>query len=113
MPRPRDTRLRDDDRSRVPHARPAVADRQPRALTADRGPRIAGTVQRLVRDRGFGFLVDADGRTYFFHASGLEGVVYDELVEGQAMSWASERTEKGLRAEQVREEAGTAPPEEF
>ena len=32
-----------------------------------------GTIKRLVRDRGFGFIRDEGGQEWFFHRSGVQG----------------------------------------
>ena len=41
-----------------------------------------GTIKRLVRDRGFGFIRDDGGQEWFFHRSSVQGT-FDELKEGQ------------------------------
>lgn len=44
----------------------------------------SGTIVRVVRDRGFGFIRTETGHDIFFHASGVTGVVpFDYLNEGQ------------------------------
>lgn len=40
-----------------------------------------GWIVRIVRDRGFGFIRDDEGNEFFFHATGLFGVDFDELNE--------------------------------
>lgn len=47
-----------------------------------------GTIKRIVRDRGFGF-IQADGATeeVFFHKSSVEQPTFDELNEGQKVSF--------------------------
>jgi len=57
-----------------------------------------GTVKRLVRDRGFGFVVAQDGTELFFHRSALQGEGFDTLDEGQAVEFDVERGPKGPRA---------------
>ena len=61
-----------------------------------------GTIKRLVRDRGFGF-IQADGATeeVFFHKSSVEQPTFDELNEGQKVTFDVEQGEKGLRAANV------------
>lgn len=62
-----------------------------------------GSIKRLVRDRGFGFILSDDGREYFFHSTGLQNAQFDSLQEQDPVSFeASPDTKKGLRAEQVR-----------
>ena len=61
-----------------------------------------GKVKRLVSDKGFGFIEAADGGEYFFHQSACQGVRFDELREGQAVSFDKSQGPKGPRAENVR-----------
>jgi len=41
---------------------------------------MEGTVVRLFSDKKFGFIQDANGKDYFFHASDVNGF-FDDLVE--------------------------------
>jgi CspA family cold shock protein len=59
-----------------------------------------GTIKRLT-DKGFGFIDTGTGRDVFFHMSNLEGVSYDELQEGQRVSYTDGEGPKGPRAENV------------
>jgi CspA family cold shock protein len=63
-----------------------------------------GTVRRLT-DKGFGFVAADDGTEYFFHHSSLQGVRYDELREGQRVTFTVGQGPKGPRAENVRAES--------
>ena len=50
-----------------------------------------GKIARLQRDRGFGFIrPDEGGADLFFHATKVEGAAFDELGEGQAVTYAPE-----------------------
>ena len=60
-----------------------------------------GKIKRLT-DKGFGFIDTGDGNDMFFHMSSLEGVQYEELQEGQRVSFNEGRGPKGPRAENVR-----------
>ncbi len=60
-----------------------------------------GTIKKLVRERGFGFISDTDGRELFFHQSGLVEAKYDALTEGQKVSFEVEQSPKGPRAVQI------------
>jgi cold shock protein len=43
-----------------------------------------GQIKRLVRDRGFGFIrPEGANDDIFFHSSGMQGTMFDELNEGQ------------------------------
>ena len=57
-----------------------------------------GKIKKLVRDRGFGFIDDTDGREVFFHQSSLVGVGFDSLVGEEEVSFEVEKSAKGPRA---------------
>ena len=59
-----------------------------------------GTIKRLT-DKGFGFIDVGSEKDLFFHSSNLEGVSYDELREGQRVSFTEARGPKGPCAENV------------
>ncbi len=59
------------------------------------------TIKRLANDRGFGFVAAGDGTEYFFHQSACNGVQFDELREGQAVTFDAGEGPKGPRAENV------------
>ena len=60
-----------------------------------------GTIKRLT-DKGFGFIDTGTGKDMFFHTSNLEGVRYEELYEGQTVSYTPGEGPKGPRAENVK-----------
>lgn len=60
-----------------------------------------GTIKKLT-DKGFGFIDVGGGKDLFFHMSALEGVQYDELEEGQRVTFTEGQGPKGPRAESVR-----------
>lgn len=60
-----------------------------------------GTIKRLT-DKGFGFIDTGTGKDMFFHMSNLEGVRFEELHEGQRVSYTAGEGPKGPRAENVR-----------
>jgi CspA family cold shock protein len=62
---------------------------------------VKGTIKRLVSDKGFGFVAAQDGTEYFFHQSACTGVRFDELREGQSVSFEKGQGPKGPRAERV------------
>ena len=63
---------------------------------------MQGTIQRVVRDRGFGFIRSSDGQQVFFHRSSLQQMDFDGLKEGDTVEFEVERGEKGPRATNVR-----------
>ena len=62
---------------------------------------VKGTIKRLVSDKGFGFVAAQDGTEYFFHQSACTGVRFNELREGQAVTFEAGQGPKGPRAENV------------
>ena len=60
-----------------------------------------GTIKRTT-DKGFGFIEDGTGKDMFFHSSAVEGARYEELREGQQVSYNVGQGPKGPRAENVR-----------
>ena len=60
-----------------------------------------GTIKRLT-DKGFGFIATGDGSEYFFHQSACSGVAFDELREGQPVTFERGQGPKSPRAENVR-----------
>jgi CspA family cold shock protein len=60
-----------------------------------------GTIKTLT-NKGFGFIEGADGKEYFFHQSGCVGVRFDDLREGQNVSFEVGQGPKGPRAENVK-----------
>ena len=60
-----------------------------------------GTIKRLT-DKGFGFIDTGDGKDVFFHSSALEGIRYEELREGQRVTFNVGEGPKGPRAENVK-----------
>jgi CspA family cold shock protein len=63
-----------------------------------------GTVKRLVSDKGFGFILATDGQEYFFHRSACD--VFEDLREGEGVSFDVGRGPKGARGENVRRNDG-------
>jgi len=54
-------------------------------------------------DRNFGFIAQEDGGDeLFFHANSLDGVGFDELREGDAVTFETEKTPKGNAAVNIK-----------
>ena len=62
-----------------------------------------GTIKRIARDKGFGFIRDNSGQEFFFHRSSVQGS-FDGLNEGQRVSFDEEPSSKGPRAGNIRSE---------
>ncbi|HEX2037763.1 MAG TPA: cold shock domain-containing protein [Chloroflexota bacterium] len=57
---------------------------------------MTGSIVRIVRDRGFGFIRTETGEEVFFHATGVVGgVPFDSLSEGQTVTFEKERDTRG------------------
>jgi CspA family cold shock protein len=65
---------------------------------------MTGTIKRIVRDKGFGFIVPDDGSDdVFFHRSRLAPKVeFDELREGDEVEFRVRPGEKGPQAFDVK-----------
>ena len=64
-----------------------------------------GTVVRLIRERGFGFIrSEPDGEEIFFHATSVVNGRFDTMNEGQSVDFEKVRDPRGrgMRAENVR-----------
>ena len=63
---------------------------------------MQGTIKKLT-DKNFGFIAqDGQEKDLFFHANSLDGIGFDELQEGDAVSFEIEDTPKGSAAVQVK-----------
>ena len=60
-----------------------------------------GTIKK-VTSKGFGFIDIGGGKDLFFHMSNVEGARFDDLHEGQTVSFTEGQGPKGPRAENVR-----------
>jgi CspA family cold shock protein len=54
-----------------------------------------GTIVRMIRDRGFGFVQAEDGKEIFFHHSTLPSGVFDSLADGQTLEFDIENDQRG------------------
>ncbi|MFH1187945.1 MAG: cold shock domain-containing protein, partial [bacterium] len=52
---------------------------------------MQGTIKKLT-DKNFGFIAQDGGRDLFFHANNLDGVDFDQLREGDAVTFEVEQT---------------------
>jgi CspA family cold shock protein len=61
-----------------------------------------GIIRKLVTDRGFGFISRGGGKDLFFHSSSVQGCTFDDLHEGQKVSFTEGKGKKGPCAENVK-----------
>ena len=60
-----------------------------------------GKIKKLT-DKGFGFITrEGEAKDLFFHRNNLDGVTYDELREGDNVTFEVEQGEKGPSAVKV------------
>lgn len=63
---------------------------------------MTGTIKSLT-DKGFGFIkVEGQEKDLFFHSNALVDVAYNDLREGQTLSFDMEQSPKGMNAVNVR-----------
>ena len=63
---------------------------------------MEGQIKKLT-DKNFGFIgVEGEEKDLFFHASELDGVAFEELREGDAVTFEVSDTDKGKAATQVK-----------
>jgi cold shock protein len=60
-----------------------------------------GTIKKLT-NKGFGFINTGKEKDLFFHSSSVEGVSFEELREGQKVSYTEGQSPKGPCAENVK-----------
>jgi CspA family cold shock protein len=60
-----------------------------------------GKIKRLT-DKGFGFIKTGSEKDLFFHSNSLQGVSFDDLQEGQKVSYTEGKGPKGPCAENVK-----------
>ena len=61
-----------------------------------------GTIGRLMRNHGFGFIKTAEGVDLFFHNSEVQNIPFSSLEEGQKVGFKINLGPKGLKATNVR-----------
>ena len=66
---------------------------------------MQGSIKRIVRDRGFGFIRSTDGQEVFFHRKSLQQLTFEGLQEGSTVEFEVEQSDKGPRATNVRQSA--------
>ncbi len=63
---------------------------------------MKGTVKTLVKDRGFGFIArEGETKDLFFHSKDLTGVTFEELKEGDTLTFEVAQGDKGPSAVRV------------
>ena len=63
---------------------------------------LTGTVKSYNAAKGFGFINTGGSSDLFFHSKALQGVSFDELREGQKVTYTVGKSDKGPCAENVK-----------
>jgi cold shock protein len=71
------------------------------AITTGSAQMAEGTIKRLT-DKGYGFINTGREKDLFFHSSSVQGCSFEELHEGQKVSFTEGRGQKGPCAENVK-----------
>ncbi|MGH7799443.1 MAG: cold-shock protein [Thermodesulfobacteriota bacterium] len=58
---------------------------------------MKGTIKKLIKDRGFGFIRAEDGREIFFHRTAVQDANFESLTEGQSVEFDVEKNPKDSR----------------
>lgn len=62
---------------------------------------MIGRVQKVLQEKGFGFIKGNNQKEYFFHHSALKNKKFELLREGDEVEFEDSESTKGLRAEDV------------
>ena len=60
-----------------------------------------GTIKKLL-DKGFGFITTSNVNDLFFHSKAVQGASFDDLQEGQRVTYTDGQGPKGPCADNVR-----------
>jgi cold shock protein len=71
------------------------------ALPEGNAQMAEGTIKKLT-DKGFGFISTGGSNDLFFHSSAVEGTTFENLREGQKVTYTAGQGPKGPRAENVK-----------
>lgn len=66
----------------------------------------SGTIKKVMKDRGFGFIRTQEGKEVFFHRSECKAIDFDGLQQGDEVDFDEQNDPKGPRARNVRRGGG-------
>jgi cold shock CspA family protein len=61
-----------------------------------------GTISRLVKSKGFGFIKFGGGYELYFNQSQVQGATFESLTQGQSIVFKVGLSTKGLQAIEVK-----------
>lgn len=83
----------------------SVSEQPPRDPPAPPAPVVRGRIERVLRERGFGFIKvlegEYNGTNIFFHASSLLDGGFQTIEEGRPVTFELKVVPKGPRAERI------------
>ncbi len=63
---------------------------------------MTGTIKKKIEDRAFGFIArEGESKDLFFHKDDLNGVTFEDLKEGDAVTFDVVQGEKGPAAKNI------------
>jgi CspA family cold shock protein len=80
----------------------ATASVEPMTAAEPSGTACRGTVKWFDAKKGFGFILNPDGKDVFVHFSSIEGDGFRVLRDGETVQYEEMAGEKGLLARRVR-----------
>jgi cold shock CspA family protein/ribosome-associated translation inhibitor RaiA len=82
--------------------------RDDRRSEAHSAPPLLGIIDRIFLEEGYGFILTDSGEQVYFHRNAVhDGLVFEQLTEGQRVGLDLEAGREGLQATTV----GAAPPD--
>jgi cold shock CspA family protein len=84
------------DRGSRPASRPA-----PMGRPVPSGERVHGTVVRVIADKGFGFVRDAQDQDYYFNERDVPVGAFSRLTVGDELDFVVSQSARGMRAEGI------------
>jgi len=64
---------------------------------------MEGTIKKVIAEKGFGFItVDGEEKDLFFHKNEVKDVIFEELKEGDRVSFEKADSPKGPNATNVK-----------
>ncbi len=63
---------------------------------------MKGTIKKVIRERGFGFISAEDGSEVFFHHTALQDINFETLAEDDSVEFDVEKGYRGPRAVNVK-----------